>query len=239
MKGEKWASWGVTTVGPLHQRLNLPNQDSWMARHYRWGDVICISDGLGSRPKSHIGSRAACLSVLDAAKIFHRFPGAGIQDLLRLIHSLWLVRIAPFESHDCSATCIFAIRLNEKFLLAQLGDGLIACCGKSSKPVLLNGEAREWFSNMTFSLGREHRPEQWITDTFNTDKYDSVILCTDGISDDILSEKQGEFVQQIRDSYRDYSPRQRNRDIGKWLKNWPVPGHSDDKTIACLFKKRD
>jgi len=25
--------------------------------------------------------------------------------------------------------------------------------------------------------------------------------------------------------------------IRKMLNEWPVPGHSDDKTIACLFKK--
>ena len=30
---------------------------------------------------------------------------------------------------------------------------------------------------------------------------------------------------------------ERKRDLKRWLSEWPVPAHSDDKTIACLFKK--
>ena len=238
MKKNAWNSWGASMIGPSHLKLGLPNQDAWMSRHYIWGEVVVVSDGLGSRPKSNVGAQAACQSVIEAAKSYHSCPDAKIEDVLRLIHSLWLVKIAPFEPHECCATCLFVIRFNGKCLLAQLGDGLIAVCSNSSdEPILLYDTKQDSFSNLTFSFGCEFRPEQWQTRTILSDHCDAVVLCTDGISDDLMPDKQSEFAKELYISYRDYSSRQRKNELRGWLKDWPVPGHSDDKTIACLFKK--
>ena len=66
----------------------------------------------------------------------------------------------------------------------------------------------------------------------------AVVICTDGISDDLLPDKQMIFAQELNSTYADLGSEDRNRDLKRWLKEWPVPGHSDDKTIACLYKKR-
>jgi len=45
------------------------------------------------------------------------------------------------------------------------------------------------------------------------------------------------FAQELYSTYADLESEERKRDLKRWLNEWPVPGHSDDKTIACLFKK--
>ena len=233
-----WNSWGSSMIGPLHIRLGLPNQDTWISRSYSWGDVVVVSDGLGSRSKSEVGAKAICKSVIEAAKHYCNCPQAKTEDILRFIHSLWLLKISPFEPEQCSATCLFVIRCKGKCFLAQLGDGLIVVCGKtSSDTIVLNDSKHDSFSNLTFSLGRQFRPEQWKTLTIESDQCQAIILCTDGISDDLLPERQNEFAKELYISYQNYQPRQRIKELHRWLKNWPVPGHLDDKTVACLYKK--
>jgi len=233
-----WDSWGLSVIGPSHLRFGFPNQDYWSSRHYKWGDVVAIADGLGSRSRSDIGSQAACLSVFEAAKAFHNCPSAKTEDVLRLVHSYWLLKIAPYEPRECATTCLFAIRFNEKYLIAQLGDGLIAVCGKiENETILLQDNKDDSFSNFTYSLEREFRLEHWKTLTLATEQFDAVILCTDGISDDLLPDKQSDFAQELYLTYRKCTARKRRNELSRWLKNWPVPRHSDDKTVACLFKK--
>ena len=38
------------------------------------------------------------------------------------------------------------------------------------------------------------------------------------------------------ENYKKISSIKRNYEIKNWLKNWPVRGHSDDKTIVALIK---
>lgn len=233
-----WKSWGESVIGPLHLRDRLPNQDAWLSAHRSWGDVIAVSDGLGSHPHSDVGARAACRAVLGAADLFRRFPESRIEDFLGLVHAHWLMRISPFSPRECSATCLFAIRVGGRCLLAQLGDGLVVACGEEvEETVILADDKIHSFSNVTESLGRDFRPEQWRYRMVSEGACDAVILCTDGISDDIPPERQADFARDLFLSYRETAPRQRQKELRSWMTKWPVPCHSDDKTIACLFRK--
>ncbi len=104
----------------LHVKAGIPNQDSWMARRYKWGNVVVVSDGLGSKAHSDHGSKAACLAVFEAAKSYQNTPDVNIVDILRLIHANWLVKIAPYSSTDCSTTCLFAIQIEGIITLTAL-----------------------------------------------------------------------------------------------------------------------
>ena len=240
MLDQLWNSWGATVIGPLHVKAGIPNQDSWMARRYKWGNVVVVSDGLGSKAHSDHGSKAACLAVFEAAKSYQNTPDANIVDILRLIHANWLVKIAPYSSTDCSATCLFAIQVEGILTLGRLGDGMIAALGETEENhLILSDNKQDSFSNYTNSLRQEFKPDQWEIATIESAAYNAVVLCTDGISDDLLPEKQIEFVREFVDEYSDMKRGKRRNSIQKMLTDWPVPGHSDDKTIACLFKKGD
>jgi serine/threonine protein phosphatase PrpC len=238
MRDLTWNSWGATVIGPLHVKTGIPNQDSWMVRRHKRGNVVVVSDGLGSRPHSDHGSKAACLAVFEAAKVYQNSPEANIVDILRLIHANWLVKIAPFSPSDCSATCLFAIQIEGVITLGRLGDGMIAVYGESEKSsIILDDKKQDSFSNYTNSLQQEFKPDQWETATVVSAECKAVVLCTDGISDDLLPEKQMIFAQELYFTYVDQGSKERKSDLKRWLNEWPVPGHSDDKTIACLLKK--
>lgn len=238
MLDQLWSSWGASAIGPLHVKAGIPNQDSWMARRYKWGNVVVVSDGLGSKAHSDHGSKAACLAVFDAAKSFQNTPDANIVDILRLIHANWLVKITPYTPAECSSTCLFAIQLEAVITLGRLGDGMIALLGEAEENCLiLNDNKQDSFSNYTNSLQQEFKADQWETATFESSECKAVVLCTDGIYDDLLPEKQLIFAQELYSTYTHMESEERKKDITRWLHKWPVPGHSDDKTIACLFKK--
>ena len=234
-----WETCGATVTGPLHIKNNIPNQDCWMARHYKWGNVVVVSDGLGSKKHSDRGSKAACYSVFEAAKQYQNNPEANIVDILRLIQAYWLIKIAPFAPEECLATCLFALQTEESIILGRLGDGMIVAFGETEENALiLCDNKQDAFSNLTNSLQQEFRPCQWKFETLETALYHAIILCTDGISDDLLPEKRLLFAQELYATYIDIEAKKRKRDIQHWLKAWPVSGHSDDKTLACLFKKK-
>ena len=241
MNKDKWITWGVTTIGPSHERSGLPNQDFWSSETFEWGDVVVVADGLGSLPKSDLGSRAICRSVIEASKIFFKsktnnIENIRIEDFLRLINAIWLAEISPHRSRECSSTCLFAILNGDMILLGQLGDGLIIASSNNSNGKILNESKEDSFSNVTYSIRSNFQFEQWRYAFLNASDYKSVLLCTDGISDDLVPGTEHEFAKRIYEEYNDNIPRKRYYKILDWLKNWPTPRHSDDKTIACLNK---
>ncbi|MBM76541.1 MAG: hypothetical protein CMK59_14130 [Proteobacteria bacterium] len=240
MLEQSWSSWGASVIGPLHDRMNMPNQDSWMAHQCDVGHIVVVSDGLGSKQHSDQGSKAACLSVVEAAKHYSNHPEANIADVVRLVHAYWLVKIAPFSPENCAATCLFALQLKNTITLGRLGDGMIAVYGTGEdNSLLLYDNKEDSFSNYTNSFQRDFILDQWSLASINADECKAVVLCTDGISDDILPEKRLDFVKSFVDELAPMTPHDRIMETTKILHNWPVPKHSDDKTIACLFKPGD
>lgn len=238
MLSHKWNFWGATVRGTLHVIEGIPNQDSWMSRRYKWGNVIVVSDGLGSKKHSEYGSKAACLAVFEAAKCYQSNPEANIVNVLQLIHAIWLVKIAPYSPSECSATCLFAIQTDRFITLGRLGDGMIAICGEDeASSLVLRDNKEDSFSNCTNSLQQEFEPDEWEISSIDNSDCKAVVLCTDGVSEDLLSEMQINFAQELSYTYADLETKQRRRDLKLWLNEWPGRGHSDDKTIACLYKR--
>ena len=208
-----------------------------MVRRYQWGNVVVVSDGLGSKAYSDHGSKVACLAVVEAAKACQNNPSARIADILRLIHANWLLKIAPYSPSDCSATCLFAIQAKEIITLGRLGDGMIVALGDSvGSSIILSDYKQNSFSNYTDSLQQEFKAAQWEIATVDLADCSSVVLCTDGISDDLIPEKRMTFAREVSSTYAGMASNERSRDLKRWLNRWPVPGHTDDKTIACLYK---
>jgi serine/threonine protein phosphatase PrpC len=223
-----WNSWGCSVRGPRHIKRSQPNQDSWRARAYRWGNVIAVSDGLGSKPHSDIGSKAACYAVTEAVQYFARHPSAPVDTIPPLIHSLWRILIEPYDVRECGTTCLFAMRINERLIAGRLGDGLIFADSKSEEPVILTDEKEESFSNVTDCLNGKFHPELWELRELPADDFPRVMLCTDGISDDLTLEGRVIFPREVFANGRDM------KELRRSLVEWPTPGHSDDKTLVCL-----
>lgn len=231
-----WKGWGVSCTGPGHARAGLPNQDAWLLRRFPWGELLVVADGLGSRAMSHHGARAVCQAALEAtAALAQGQVGPPPQALLAALHAAWLARLWPHAARECATTCLLALRTGPQLLLAQLGDGMAVACAQSGQPAFVLAPAKTGFGNLTDCLRERHHAESWRVASLNTADWCGVLLCTDGIADDLAAGMEADFASALMASGRGRGARSQRREARRWLRDWPVPGHADDKTIVCLM----
>lgn len=232
MSGSDWDGWGVSQIGPLHLKEGLPNQDAYVVQKYKWGIVGVVCDGLGSKQHSDIGSKALTKAIIQASKVFD-FDKKDITLFEPLVKALWDINIYPYSEDEASTTLLFAIVKNSKVYIGRVGDGVIAVFGNNN---LLIEEDKSGFTNYTTPFGRDLKIEWCI---YELDEVSSIVMSTDGISEDIQKDKILNFFSEYILNYQDVAQRKRKKEIKKWLKNWPVRGHSDDKTIVALIRGKD
>ena len=92
------------------------------------------------------------------------------------------------------------------------------------------------FANMTCSLNEQFNMDQWNFLIIDSHDVNMICLCTDGISEDIQMSQRENFFRDLYDVYKLQTIRKIKCDIRKWLKNWGVKNHQDDKSIAILMK---
>lgn len=232
---QTWRFFGASVRGPGHIRDGLPNQDAWRGSALKGADVIVVCDGLGSKPHSDHGAKQACRAVVSSVVQWCASPGAPLKALLRLIHATWSLRVHPHEESDCATTCLLAVAGSDgRIHVAQLGDGLSLV----SQPESLHrvGHDRAGFGNETTGLGIARRLSDWATYEGQQDQVHSVLLATDGIADDLDSSKLKGFSDYVHATYSGLPPRQRWLRLSRDLRDWPTPLHSDDKTLAFLWR---
>jgi len=237
-----WKSFGASVIGPGHIAAGKPNQDAWSSFHHSWGDGIVVSDGLGSKPLSDYGSGAACRAVERAVRRFSvraqdAQPVAESQysALLADILDGWLDSIAPLDPKDSAATCLFAFRLSDGLVrLGVLGDGCAAAVKHDGAVVSLSDDKTAGFSNVTSALSPGTSEASWTVVAVPETECAAVVLCTDGVLDD-LEDVEG-FMAGFVTAHCGLAKTTASRRAYEMLENWPVPGHSDDKTIACLCR---
>ncbi len=238
-----WRGFSDSEIGPLHLRLGLPNQD---ACHLEIGDdllLVALADGVGSRILSHLGAQAACRATVRLAKDNIVQKVIAPELLLKRFHEFWLEELRDVDVEQCSCTVLFAIKIQDKFFIAQLGDG--ACCiitsqeyeNTGQKVYFLNQKDGDLFSNQTRALGAISQVDDWQYCVHRVIDIEGCFLVTDGIFDDIADEHRTHFFQELHNHYQHLSDDEVQFDVRNWLSQWPVIGHSDDKTIAALFRK--
>jgi serine/threonine protein phosphatase PrpC len=230
-----WNAMGASVRGPEHRRDNRPNQDAWLGRVARGVSLAVVCDGLGSRPHSGAGSRAACRAVADATRHWADAPEAPPDLLLRLIHALWNVRVHKTGRDESATTCLFAVVTKDgRLLLAQLGDGLVIL--NTPKGTTTLEPPAERFGNATTGLGIASDVREWrLHHERNFTGAATILLATDGVADDLVPEKRAEFVNFLVSEYGPRPAASRARAIAKELRAWPTPRHRDDKTLAVLW----
>ena len=229
MNGNYWNGWGVSQIGPSHIKNGTPNQDSFMIKKFQWGIVGVVCDGLGSKRYSDIGSKGLSNAIIKASTIFN-FQTSKLELFEPLVKSLWKKNIYPYPQNDCSTTLLFTVINDNKVFVGRVGDGAIGILGANT---ILLEESKDSFTNYTTPFGREESIKWQI---FDAQDVDSISLCSDGISEDIKKNKLLDFFKEYVLKYTNEKQRKRKKEIALWLKNWPVKGHTDDKTIVSLVK---
>ena len=119
---------------------------------------------------------------------------------------------------------------NGSGIAAQLGDGLVLIRtddGVSS----MTSRACSDFGNETRALGSTARVSDWRTVELDR-RPRSLVLCTDGVGDDINPNELASFTAWLVHEVRLEPTRRRHQTLARALRAWPTPHHVDDKTIA-------
>ena len=228
--------YGASVRGPRNRREGRVNQDAWVRAAGAFGHLIGACDGVGSRPASDAGARAACRALRRAAGLW---PGtASSVDpvyLVRLVEILWRLELAPRAPPECASTCTFAFREpGGRLLLAGLGDGLAIVRGIDGSMATFGRRDPDAFGNETLALGAPHRIDDWWIASEPPNPGRVVVLATDGVADDLDPERLGAFVDWLSADVGRLAPSARWRRLCRELRDWPVPHHVDDKTIVVL-----
>lgn len=231
-----WRSFGVSEIGPGHLRAGLPNQDAFAVKGTSAYDCVVVSDGVGSAVKSDVGAQMVCEAVLETLEqVVTSGRNLDAASFVMEVKEMFLQKISPLPLHECSATCLFAIRYSGFLFVGLLGDGLVAVKEIDGKlKILCDGKA-ESFSNIVKSFAEDTRFEDWKTLVIPEVSCFATVLCTDGIGDDLI-DVEG-FVNGFIAEYSSKEISSAIREIQSLLQSWPTPKHSDDKTIACMFRK--
>lgn len=226
---------GATVQGPTHRRRGEPRQDDWSGQRAADGRLIVVCDGMGSRTHSDRGARAACRSVADAVRLWSGCP-APLEHLLALVHSIWRVKIAPRCPDECATTCLFGyVEASGRTTLAQLGDGLAALhLGGDIFKVQSNDGS---FGNETTGLGVTNDLEDWSWLQWESfPQGATMLLATDGVAEDLVPGQLDDVTVDLLNRYRGLNRARRARLLERELTNWKTPGHSDDKTLAMMWR---
>lgn len=195
-----------------------------------------MADGLGSKPHSDIGSKSVCRAVARAAR---ECAAAGEEsmryNLTKLIHRYWLGGLCGYTANECATTCLFAVLAGSVLTLGRLGDGMVVATGRNGNADTLLMEGKEGaFANITHCLHSEACPNGWELLQLPVDSCGEVLLCTDGIADDLEPGTHLPFAHALLEAYASMPRTASYRDLRSSLVHWPRPGHTDDKTIALM-----
>jgi len=238
--GKYLGCFGHSEIGPSHIKNNINNQDSWCVKQFEWGEVLAVSDGVGSKAQSEFGSQAACEAVINLAIFWHENSSYQAELLLEKFHEYWIDGLEGRDPNKCSCTSLWVIHCHGRIFMAQLGDGLLSFMNSKNDIGFLNEHFNEAsFSNQTCALQKTHIESQWKWKLESAQEYSAFLLMTDGISDDLLEEQKSLFVKGVIEHYSVMEKELAIEEIKAWLNTWPVPNHQDDKTIACIYTRKD
>ena len=226
-----WHTFGATVTGSRHKRLNRPNDDAYACIDLDMLNVSVISDGLGSRKYSSIGSELACRAVCEAALARKNLSASAI---LSRINSRWveLTEISGCSANDCEATCLFAYRKGGIIRVGRLGDGFIGVCFMNGRVKILTDPKDEHDINETECLSQRHDPAKWETAFFCERYVLGVVLCTDGVA--VKPECLADFSRDCCREYARVNAHSAQREVMSWL---PGMGFDDDSTISFLLRR--
>lgn len=231
---ERVSYFGASVRGPAHRAQSKPNEDCWLGASGRFGTLIVVSDGLGSKPQSRWGAQSACAASLRAVRSWFAEDAKLVERLPERIEALWLDEVAPYGSTDCAATCLVALALRDgRVFVATLGDGMAAVRlgGVIERVEHPRGTA---YFNETMCLGSAGT---WSARCFGASEVDAVVLASDGVADDLRPERVSDFVGWLAEDIAPLAPPLRWRTLCRELTDWPTPRHLDDKTIAMLLMR--
>lgn len=206
----------------------IENQDSVEIRQTNDSLIIVVADGLGSAAYSKEGSEKAVKITADI------LAQKNYENLSEKILSLWKENLQG-HINQYDTTIKFIQITNEKIIVGGVGDGWIALKNNSDVKSFV---VENSFSNQTDSILSIGLDKKFWIQEFNSNKYNTMIIATDGFSEDINKEEAFEFLKQaeneIKTNMENFAT-----DLEETLINWPVQTNRDDKTVVFVVLTKE
>lgn len=225
---------GASVIGSAHICKHLPNQDAFKYRSYGYGHVMAVADGVGSDYYSQFGSKAVVQAVHEAFCAYVRGDIHRAQ-ITRSIHKYYVSILKKQYHSAASTTCIFAAYIfNQGLYLGLIGDGII--CGNIDLQPFVMQKKSDSFTNIVQPLSPQRLTPTWITKFIPENRFNSIrlMLATDGISEDILPNKESDFASYLIDCVSAKRAEDRQIKLYNLLENWETPKSLDDKTVVLF-----
>ena len=213
---------GATVRGKFHKNSKLPNQDHFLIDNRKHYTLAVVCDGLGSKKYSQHASKKLCKIIKKEVRYRFKHNNLNPYETIESIQKKYIKKLWPFNLTNADTTCLFVIVSNKSILMCQIGDGLIASKGDK----IITPEIKEKdFTNETRSFGKSKKKD-WNLKMITKEENQSykLILCTDGIAEDIIIDSLGDFVEEVS----------KLKNLKTILKEWPNVYSNDDKTIVVV-----
>ena len=220
---------GISIMGSYHN----VNQDSFLCKPYKDGYIMVVSDGMGSKSLSHLGSKCICECVYDVVSNYaFDLDVISFKDIIYACHEEWKKRLSDFDIKQCYATLLVAVIRKKTIKAARLGDGFLAIYA-DGKVTCLYDKKENYFANETDCLKENQDREKIEIFKIEYSKYQGAVSCTDGVEIGTMKEKDiiG-FTQEFVDEYSNKEKEDVIEEIESWLEDWPG---MDDKTLVFVM----
>ena len=220
---------GISIMGSYHN----VNQDSFLCKPYKDGYIMVVSDGMGSKSLSHLGSKCICECVYDVVSNYaFDLDVISFKDIIYACHEEWKKRLSDFDIKQCYATLLVAVIRKKTIKAARLGDGFLAIYA-DGKVTCLYDKKENYFANETDCLKENLDREKIEIVKIEYSKYQGAVSCTDGVEIGTMQEKDiiG-FTQEFVDEYSNKEKEDVIEEIESWLEDWPG---IDDKTLVFVM----
>ena len=218
---------GISKIGKNHKK----NQDSYLFYQNEDKRLIVLSDGLGSRKYSEVGSKKICESVKEITEKTDFENNFNIEIFLDNIHKKWIQKLSNEEKkiEDCYTTVLFLICYKNRIISARLGDGFIAFYDKNKEYILYDKKESRFF-NETNCLSEIFLFDDWEIEIVESSEFEGALICTDGV--EIVNDNYRDFSKDFLNTYKDKEIEYIEKDIEKWFNDWT---ENDDKTLVYML----
>lgn len=207
--------------GRGHVDDKIPCQDYCLSEKVSRGIVLAVSDGVGSCPKSHFGSKFATEAVVKVANQADAGCDSEETYVERLLSTSFRKRIVTewmnsvkehirtekegmIELKDIekyAATLLFAIITDNYYVVGNLGDGQIVLFNETEGLKIRKHSPKE--GSKTRSLvNLSGYGETFVVEKYRRSEFSSVMLSTDGMYDPL--EKGTEFYKFAKEAKNRY-----------------------------------
>ena len=222
---------GVSVKGSYHSI----NQDFFIAKKIENGFVVALSDGLGSKKTSQIGSKAICESIVEeAVELKQSLADISPSEFIFNVHRRWIEKVLPYTVEECYATILTLVFYSRRLLAVRLGDGFIGFWTNDGVHVLFD-KKENYFANETDCLTESYNIDQFEFVEYEVSELNGGVMCSDGIAIGEMNDNDlKSFTKDFIEGYNTMNVDDINKDIESWVKDWQG---IDDKTLAYFISE--